>query len=46
MISLIASATVLLRASVEFIGLLGTGFPIFLLVLFVVLFLIFAYGTW
>lgn len=48
-ISLIASAAVLLRASVDFIGLLGTGFPIFLLVLFVVfgvLFLVFAYGTW
>lgn len=49
MISLIASATVLLRTSVDFIGLLGTGFPIYLLVLFVVfgvLFLVFAYGTW
>ncbi len=49
MISLIASAAVLLRASVDFIGLIGTGFPIFLLVLFVVfgiLFLVFAYGTW
>ena len=48
MISLIASAAVLLRASVDFIGLIGTGFPIFLLVLFVVfgiLFLLFNAGA-